>query len=147
MNMVEIYPFETSDYSLPQSDTGYVYLLVSLVCHDEIYIGSTGQNIHVRLNEHNSGKGAHGNKTATYMPWRVAAYINKMSYKTKKEIQQIKQEWQYKNKLSTTTKGCDVKTYLKNGKDIVLQHNAREPKTEKHLSFHECILNENLSFP
>ena len=88
MNMVEFYPFRTSDYSLPQSNTGYVYFLVSTVCHDEVYVGQTGRNIPLRLQEHNSGRGAHGTKTATYMPWGVAAYIDKMSYKTKIERQQ-----------------------------------------------------------
>jgi len=129
-----------SDHSLPQSNTGYVYFLVSLLCHDEVYVGETGRNIPARLNQHNSEGGAHRSKTATYKPWGVAAYINKMSYKTKKERQQIVQDWRDKNKLSTISGSSDVKTYLKNGKDIVMQHNAREPEPEKHLSFHECIL-------
>ena len=84
-NMVEFYPFKMSDHSLPQSNTGYVYFLVSLLCHDEVYVGETGRNIPVRLNQHNSEGGANRSKTATYKPWGVAAYINKMSYKTKKK--------------------------------------------------------------
>ena len=140
MNMVEYYPFRTSDYTLPQSNTGYVYFLVSTVCHDEVYVGQTGRNIPRRLQEHNSGRGAHGTKTATYMPWGVGAYIGKMSHMTKIERQQIEKEWQLRNKLSRNSRAVDVNTYLQNGKDIVLQHNSRELEPEKRLSFHQCIV-------
>jgi predicted GIY-YIG superfamily endonuclease len=94
MNMVEFYPFRTSDFSLPQSNTGYVYFLVSLVSQDEVYVGQTGRNIPVRLNEHNLGRGAHGTETATFMPWGVAAYIDKMSYVTEEERKDIEKKWQ-----------------------------------------------------
>ena len=58
MNMIDKFPLRVCDYSLPISNTGYVYMMVSLVCHEEIYIGQTGRNLPVRLSEHNSGKDA-----------------------------------------------------------------------------------------
>ncbi len=59
----------TCGFSLPTYNTGYVYLLMSLVSQEEIYIGQTGRNILMRLKEHNSGISATETGISAFMPW------------------------------------------------------------------------------
>jgi len=49
-----------------------VYLLQSVACPDQRYIGMTS-NVDKRLQEHNSGKSPH---TSKYKPWRVAVTVS-----------------------------------------------------------------------
>jgi predicted GIY-YIG superfamily endonuclease len=139
MDMMEHYPFRTCDYALPQSFTGYVYMLMSLACHDEIYIGQTGRNIPVRLSEHNSGKGSYGTESAALMPWGVAAYIDKLSHMNQSERMVLERKWQYLNKLSKLEGHCDVHDILRNGNQVVNEYNAQQTEPEKRISFHKCV--------
>ena len=49
----------------------YVYLLESVACPGEVYIGRTN-DLRGRLADHNAGKSPH---TAKYKPWRLVTYI------------------------------------------------------------------------
>ncbi len=49
----------------------YVYLLQSVNCPNQRYIGST-KNLRHRLSEHNSGKSIH---TAKFKPWKVMVAV------------------------------------------------------------------------
>jgi len=49
----------------------YVYVLQSLVYHNQFYVGST-INIEQHLSEHNSGKSTH---TAKFKPWQLLVFI------------------------------------------------------------------------
>jgi putative endonuclease len=49
----------------------YVYLLQSIKCLDEKYVGFT-ENVSQRLIDHNSGKSHH---TKEYKPWRLVMFI------------------------------------------------------------------------
>ena len=49
----------------------YVYLLESLSCPGQRYVGETA-HLKDRLRAHNAGESSH---TAKYRPWRVATYI------------------------------------------------------------------------
>ena len=49
----------------------YVYLLESLSCAGERYIGVTA-DLRRRLGEHNAGKSAH---TSKFTPWRLSTHV------------------------------------------------------------------------
>ena len=49
----------------------YVYILASLRCPPQYYVGSTS-NLRRRLAEHNAGKSPH---TSKHLPWRVLVAV------------------------------------------------------------------------
>ena len=71
-NAISIY--RPRDISLPPQPTGYVYLLVSTVDTDHIYIGSCRCLI-TRFNQHNRGFGSMQTAPASLRPWGLLGYI------------------------------------------------------------------------
>jgi len=49
----------------------YVYLLESLACEGERYVGATS-DLRRRLDAHNAGRSPH---TAKFRPWKLVAYL------------------------------------------------------------------------
>lgn len=68
------FPFRLCDIPVPQCNTGFVYMLVSTKVNSFTYIGETG-NIHVRLNQHNSGYGSQTTCPLKLRPYALFAYV------------------------------------------------------------------------
>ena len=68
------HPFRFCDIPLPQCNTGFVYMLISIRDHSYIYIGMT-LNLCIRILQHNLGYGATGTASASYRPFCLFAYI------------------------------------------------------------------------
>ena len=139
MNMVESYPLRVCDYSLPVSNSGYVYMLISSVCHDEIYVGQTSRNIAVRLKEHNRGTGSDQTAIKSFMPWGVAAYIDKLASFSDCERMRLESRWSQLNKLTRNKGGGNINNFVMNGQQVVDQYNAQQHNPEDWISFHICI--------
>ena len=70
----ETYPFKIKNMILPQCNTGFVYMLMSLRMRGYIYIGTT-KSIRRRLREHNSGFGSASTEPTYLRPYALIAYI------------------------------------------------------------------------
>ena len=70
----EEWPFRLCDMSLPQCNTGFVYMLVSTRDFTFSYIGET-KNISIRLNQHNSGYGSMSTCPLSLRPYALFAYV------------------------------------------------------------------------
>ena len=68
------FPFRLCDIVVPNCNTGFVYMLVSMKVNTFTYIGETN-NIHVRLNQHNSGYGAQTTCPLSLRPYARFAYV------------------------------------------------------------------------
>ena len=68
------FPFRISDVIIPHCNTGFVYMLMSIRVPTFCYIGETS-NIHVRLNQHNSGYGSQTTIPLTLRPYALLAYV------------------------------------------------------------------------
>ena len=66
--------FRLCDMSVPQCNTGFVYMLVSTRVHTFSYIGDT-TNIHTHLNQHNSGFGSHMTCPLSLWPYALFVYV------------------------------------------------------------------------
>jgi len=53
------FPYKLCNVNLPNSDSGFVYMIVSTLDLDRCYVGET-QNITLRMVKHNSGNGSKG---------------------------------------------------------------------------------------
>ena len=74
MNHDVAFPFRPADIPLPQCNTGYVYMLLSLKDKSFIYIGATN-SIRTRLQSHNSGNGSQSTEPIHLRPFALLAYI------------------------------------------------------------------------
>ena len=70
----ENYPFRICDIALPQCQSGFVYMLVSLRQRNFTYIGTTNC-IRLRLQQHNSGNGAVDTAPVYLRPFALFAYV------------------------------------------------------------------------
>ena len=64
------FPLRLCDIIVPQCNTGFVYMLVSVNVNTFTYIGETG-NIHARLIQHNSGYGSQTTCTLSLRPYSL----------------------------------------------------------------------------
>ena len=67
-------PFRICDMSVPQCNTGFVYMLVSTKVLTFSYIGET-INMHARLYQHNSGYGSKTTIPVSLRPYALFAYV------------------------------------------------------------------------
>lgn len=70
----ESFPYLIRNIVLPQCNTGYVYMLISIKMRNYIYIGTTNC-IRSRLLAHNSGYGSTSTEPAYLRPYALFAYI------------------------------------------------------------------------
>ena len=68
------FPFRICDVTLPQCNTGYVYMLISMKDKSFIYIGKT-KSLRKRIKKHNSGIGSVSTEPLNLRPYALLAYI------------------------------------------------------------------------
>ena len=69
-----LHPFHIMDVELPQDNSGFVYILVSVKDRKTTYIGQT-KNLVRRLKQHNSGFGSSSTADEFLRPWALLAYV------------------------------------------------------------------------
>ena len=92
IDLAKTSPFRVCDITLPSSETGYVYIIVSTVNLDRSYIGETS-HIGQRLNEHNSRYGSVGTASVVFLPYNVAAYLTNMSHIDTCQHMSLERRW------------------------------------------------------
>ena len=68
------YPYRICDVTLPQCNTGYVYMLISVKDMNFTYIGKT-MSIRKRLQQHNTGIGSVSTEPRHLRPYALLAYM------------------------------------------------------------------------
>ena len=68
------FPYRIKDITLPQCNTGYVYMLLSMKDRNFTYIGKTF-SIRTRIKQHNSGIGSTSTEPMHLRPYALFAYI------------------------------------------------------------------------
>ncbi len=139
VDVANFFPWRIKDISLPMSNSGFVYLLISTRCPEQTYVGTT-QNISVRLNEHNSGFGAEGTSCADYIPWFPAAYITNMAHLTKSERMGLESQWQSYNRHSVARGNGHIEVLIENGNRVAKRYNdTLEGRADLHLNIVVCV--------
>ena len=68
------FPYRIKDMTLPQCNTGYVYMLISIKDMNFIHIGKT-MCIRTRIQQHNSDDGSMSTQPPHLRPYALFAYI------------------------------------------------------------------------
>jgi hypothetical protein len=86
-------PFRPVDVELPQDDSGFVYILVSLRDRQSTYIGQT-KNLVSRFKKHNAGLGAASTSDPLLRPWALLGYITGFEADNKINRLSVESTWQ-----------------------------------------------------
>jgi predicted GIY-YIG superfamily endonuclease len=68
------HPYRPVDVEMPDDNSGYCYILLSLQDHQTIYIGQT-MNLAHRLKQHNQGIGAKQTADPRLRPWALFGFV------------------------------------------------------------------------
>ena len=99
------HPFRFCDNPLPQCNTGFVYMLISIRDHSYIYIGMT-LNLCIRILQHNSGYGATRTASASHRPFCLFAYICGFNC-NKSLMRHVETQWKvHRNRLIENGNKC-----------------------------------------
>jgi len=135
VDVPDTFPMRIADQHLPNSNSGFVYLLVSTTCPERIYVGTT-ENIAVRISQHNSGHGSTGTECPEYMPWAVAAYLTNMGHLSQGGRMSLEREWQVLNQQSVSNHEVgSIEQFIENGRRVKQGYNeANEENPERHIN-------------
>ena len=90
------YSFRIADVQLPDVQSGYVYMLISLRHPNFAYIGET-ICIRSRIQMHNSGHGARATTPVYLRPFALFAYICGFSSTSRSDLRfYVEQQWKVK---------------------------------------------------
>ncbi len=124
LDLDKTFPWKLCNITLlNNNDSGFVYMLISIVNHDRTYIGQT-ENISVRLVQHNSGFGAKGTAPAEYLPYAPCCYITNMGKLDKHGREQLEKKWKYLNKISEMKGEGFLENRIENGRIVMEEYNS-----------------------
>jgi len=128
-------PYNVRNTVIPTNVNGFVYLLMSLKDHSTTYIGQTN-NLSNRINQHNSGIGAHATASPSLRPWHCIAFVTGFVENNQQERMMFEHAWQHgRNTLGKyILNPWDV---MKIGKDLVRLKN--EGYGINQLCFIQCL--------
>lgn len=113
----QTFPYRVCDVSLPQCNTGYVYMLLSIKDQNFTYIGKTN-NIRTRIQQHNSGLGSISTEPLHLRPYALFAYICGFDSNTDLMFY-IERIWKEKRDRLIRNGVNDIKAWALCGSDVI----------------------------
>ncbi len=138
LDLDSVFPYRLCNVTLPNDDSGFVYMIMSTVHQDRTYIGQTG-NLSIRLVQHNSGHGAEGTAPIEYLPYAPACYIMNMRHLTKQHRERLENAWKRKNRFSIENGRSRIEDRIDNAKALIDEYNRDECLEENKLKLVVCI--------
>jgi len=115
------FPYQIRDMSLPQCNTGYIYMLISIKDTSFSYIGKT-YSIRRRIQQHNSGVGSVSTEPLHLRPYALFAYICR--FESKKDILfYMDQVWKEHRDQLRRNEVNDIKAWARCGAEIIEEVN------------------------
>ena len=126
---LQSYPFRLCDVSLPQCNTGFVYMLFSIKRQTYSYIGET-ICIRQRLKQHNSGYGSTSTAPSYLRPFAVMAYI--CGFDGNKTLRcYVEQKWKERRDTLISNNINDPRQWARSGNDVIESINEDSFNIEK----------------
>jgi len=141
IDVADKFPYRVCDIQFPNTNSGFVYLLVSTRSPSHTYVGTTA-NMKVRLDSHNSGRGSFGTNVPHLMPWFVASYMTGMIHMTADQRKHVEWKWQQLNLESQRQGRGNLEQYMENGRYLVTEENIRgygSARMDERLHYVYCV--------
>ena len=123
------YPFRICDVVLPQCNTGFVYMLLSITRPTYSYIGETNC-IRSRLDQHNSGYGSSSTHPAYLRPFGVLAFI--CGFNGEKPLRRyVEQKWKERRDDLIRNGINDYRQWARVGNEVIENLNEQELNTDR----------------
>ena len=111
------FPYRIKDSPLPQCNTGYVYMLMSIKDMNFTYIGKT-KCIRTRIQKHNSGVGAVDTEPLHLRPYAMFAYI--CGFNSQSDLLfYIEDAWKQKRDQMIRNGVNDAKAWALGGEEVI----------------------------
>ena len=115
------FPFRNCDITLPQCNTGYVYMLISVRTRDFTYIGTTA-NLRTRLQQHNTGNGSSSTEPSHLRPYALLAYI--CGFGGRRNLRLLVEErWKRRRDQEIANGNNDSREWARCGQDVINELN------------------------
>jgi predicted GIY-YIG superfamily endonuclease len=139
LEYAELYPFKVCDIELPTAESGYVYLLMSVVHPERTYVGQC-KNLHKRIRQHNSGSGSKGTASAVYHPYALVAYLTNLGHMNESDRMSLERLWQkLNNYVVNEERITDIEARIDNGRRVMVSYNESSPEEDK-IRLIKCIM-------
>jgi predicted GIY-YIG superfamily endonuclease len=112
------FPYLIRDIVLPQCNTGFVYMLLSIRMRNFTYIGTTNC-LKTRLKAHNSGHGALSTEPTYLRPYALFAYICGFGGGRSDLRYHIEKKWKEKRDELIRNGETDIKELAMGGNDVL----------------------------
>ena len=117
------FPYHIQDISLPQCNTGYICMLISIKDTRFSYIGKT-YSIRRRIQQHNSGVGSVSTEPLHLRPYALFAYICR--FESKKDILfYMERVWKERRDQLRRNGVNDIKEWARCGAEIIEEVNEK----------------------
>ena len=138
LELAELFPYKVCNIELPTSDSGYVYLLMSVAYPERTYVGQC-ENLERRIRNHNSGHGSEGTAPAVYLPYAPAAYLTNLGHMNESERMSLEHSWQCMNERVVRVEGMiDIESRIENGRRVMEIYNELNSE-ENHIRLITCM--------
>jgi hypothetical protein len=127
----ESYPLRICDAILPQCNTGFTYMLISIKRGAErfSYIGQT-ICLRKRLKQHNSGIGSISTAPEHLRPYALFAYICGFA-KRRTLREHVEHQWKVKRDVLIQNGNADVRDWARSGQEVINNLNVDNYNIEK----------------
>lgn len=134
LSYADEYPYSVYDSILPETKTGYVYLLASVRNMETTYVGQT-IDLKRRFSQHNSGNGSTGTCNVADRPWALVGYICGLAHLDRTGRMQLESQWRRYMQLSQNSGRGDIMAKLREGERVVQEWNDQETEDERKIRF------------
>lgn len=124
------YPYRPCNVPIPNDNTGFVYMLISMRDFNTAYVGQT-DNLLRRFQQHNNGYGSQGTMDPLLRPYFIGAYICGLTHMDESERKRLEYQWQYFNNVAIRGGRGDVYNRVLQGQRVVDDFNYNRGETEK----------------
>ena len=111
------FPYRICDVSLPDCNTGYVYMLVSIKDSSFAYIGKTN-SIRTRITQHNTGIGSTSTEPIHLRPFALYAYI--CGFNGNQDLMfYVERQWKEKRNRLIRNGVNDINAWARCGSEVI----------------------------
>lgn len=114
---VDSFPYRICDITLPQCNTGYVYMIVSIKNKNQVFFRYT-ESLRNSINNHNRGILSMSTEPPQFRPYALVGFISGFD-KNKDLMEHVRDRWEHKQRSLVMENNNNVKEWVLCGADVI----------------------------